>query len=440
MSDTLLIIGGFSLLLVPVFLLIFIIQTIRHKSQKIWGCVALVSLLSFIVFETIGIKLACDHNYVLISEIESTCEEKGAKKYYCDKCEKEKTQIIPAKKHELIEISRQEATISSKGEIVYACTRCNHQENEIIKKLPRSKCPHNWTDATCTTPKKCSDCGKKDGKALGHNMMVTDKEEPTYTQDGKLFYTCSRCGKSETEKVPQLKCSHQWEEANGIKRCIICGETEKDKTSKTTTPSTSKSEDQSIIESTTSSSTESSQTSLIQVSFELDYIDGNRLHITVFTKNNSEQIFNGNVHVIFYSRDGKTRLGSDAIFVENLFPGQESWAKITVDAYHETPKMEATFSEVSFAQPSVITSSIDSSATEKTKSSYYWSFYETSWYDDITDIVVYTDGNCIVSVKSSTKENGQFYAATIWGCGKDYGVTSVRVVDPDGKVLSIFTK
>ena len=81
MSDTLLIIGGFSLLLVPVFLLIFIIQTIRHKSPKIWGCVALVSLLSFIVFETIGIKLACDHNYVLISEIESTCEEKGAKKY-----------------------------------------------------------------------------------------------------------------------------------------------------------------------------------------------------------------------------------------------------------------------------------------------------------------------------------------------------------------------
>ena len=370
MSDTLLIIGGISLFIFPIFLLIFIIQAIRHKPKKIWGFISLFFLISFVVLEEIGIALACDHNYILISEIQSTCEEKGKKLYYCDKCAKEKTQIIPALEHELIEISRQEATISSRGEIIYSCSRCNKLETETIKKL---------------------------------------------------------------------KCSHEWKDSDDIKICVVCGKTEAIKTSKATDSSTSNVEYETTTEITTSSDTESTQTSLIQVRFELDYIDVDRLHLTVFTKNNSEQIFNGNVHVVFYSMDGKTRLGSDTIFVDDALPGQESWAKVTIDAYYGTPRMEVSFSEVSFSQVDAITSSIDSSATEKTKNNYYWGFFETSWYADITDIIVYTDGSCIVHVKSTTKENGQFYAATIWGCGKDYGVKTVRVIDPNGTVLSVFT-
>ena len=38
---------------------------------------------------------------------------------------------------------------------------------------------HSWEDATCDTPKTCSECGETEGEALGHEVSI-----------GK----CSRCG------------------------------------------------------------------------------------------------------------------------------------------------------------------------------------------------------------------------------------------------------
>lgn len=179
-------------------------------------------------------------------------------------------------------------------------------------------------------------------------------------------------------------------------------------------------------------------TSDIDVRFETDYIDGDRLHITVFTKNNTEETFSGSVYVTFYSADGKDRLGSDTIIVDELLPGRESWSDIVVDAYRGTPKMTVDFSEVSFIPVKEVTAEVDANATEKTKNSYYLNFDGVSWCNDITNIVVYTDGTCIVTVKKDTKESGQFYAATIWSCGNDYGVEEVQVVDPDGKFLAVY--
>ena len=31
---------------------------------------------------------------------------------------------------------------------------------------------HVWTDATCTTPKTCSECGETEGEALGHTWVT----------------------------------------------------------------------------------------------------------------------------------------------------------------------------------------------------------------------------------------------------------------------------
>lgn len=47
---------------------------------------------------------------------------------------------------------------------------------------------HNWIDATCTSPKTCSECGKTEGEALGHNWIDATYDAPK---------TCSRCGKTE---------------------------------------------------------------------------------------------------------------------------------------------------------------------------------------------------------------------------------------------------
>lgn len=176
----------------------------------------------------------------------------------------------------------------------------------------------------------------------------------------------------------------------------------------------------------------------ITVRFESDYIDGDRMHITVFTKNNSEKAFAGNVYVTFYSADGKDRLGSDTVIVDELLPGRESWADIIIDAYKGTPKMTVDFSEVSFSPIKEVISEIDLDATKKTKSSYYWNFDGVSWYNDVCDIVAYTDGTCVVVINDAPEENGQFYASVIWSCGHEYGVKEVQVVDRTGKLLAVY--
>jgi len=44
---------------------------------------------------------------------------------------------------------------------------------------------HKWTDATCTQPKTCADCGEKEGEALEHQLS-----EATYQSPAQ----CSVCG------------------------------------------------------------------------------------------------------------------------------------------------------------------------------------------------------------------------------------------------------
>lgn len=125
---------------------------------------------------------------------------------------------------------------------------------------------HNWTDATCTTPRTCLDCGKTEGEPLGHDYIpatcTTPKKcvvcgfeegiplehtwskatctEPVYclecgeTRDAYAEHTwiaatcvrpryCSVCGLTEGDYAP-----HQWVDAsfNSPRTCAMCGATE----------------------------------------------------------------------------------------------------------------------------------------------------------------------------------------------------------------------
>lgn len=73
-------------------------------------------------------------------------------------------------------------------------------------------CYHTWNEATCTTAKTCSICGKTEGKPLGHHWIEATCEEPK---------TCSICSKTEGEAS-----GHKWEDATceNPKTCAICGE------------------------------------------------------------------------------------------------------------------------------------------------------------------------------------------------------------------------
>lgn len=75
-------------------------------------------------------------------------------------------------------------------------------------------CKHVWVDATCTTPKTCSECAETEGEALGHVWKDATCTVPK---------TCSVCAATEGETL-----EHAWEEATctAPQTCADCGETQ----------------------------------------------------------------------------------------------------------------------------------------------------------------------------------------------------------------------
>lgn len=86
------------------------------------------------------------------------------------------------------------------------CTECSETEGEPLG--------HSWNEATCTSPKTCSRCNATEGEAIGH-----DWKDATCT-DAKI---CSRCGFTEGDPL-----GHEWIEATCTepKTCSRCGITE----------------------------------------------------------------------------------------------------------------------------------------------------------------------------------------------------------------------
>lgn len=52
---------------------------------------------------------------------------------------------------------------------------------------------HTWTDATCTQPKTCSECGETEGEPLGHTFAPATYQQPA---------TCTVCGATEGDPLP----------------------------------------------------------------------------------------------------------------------------------------------------------------------------------------------------------------------------------------------
>ena len=71
---------------------------------------------------------------------------------------------------------------------------------------------HSWTEATCTAPRTCTECGETEGEALGHTWT-----EATCTQPK----TCSVCGETEGEAAGHVLGDANYQEAAV---CQVCGE------------------------------------------------------------------------------------------------------------------------------------------------------------------------------------------------------------------------
>ncbi len=79
------------------------------------------------------------------------------------------------------------------------CSRCGTTSGSALG--------HSYSNATCTSPKTCSRCGNTNGGALGHNY-VNNK--------------CSRCGKVDPESLPkELFSTHPPYESKGCNICTV---------------------------------------------------------------------------------------------------------------------------------------------------------------------------------------------------------------------------
>ena len=75
---------------------------------------------------------------------------------------------VPALGHEFTEFVEYtvKPTCTTKGTTVYKCVRC--EETKTVSGYAE----HDWTAATCTTPKTCKVCGLTSGQALGHTTKL----------------------------------------------------------------------------------------------------------------------------------------------------------------------------------------------------------------------------------------------------------------------------
>ncbi|MBQ8622102.1 MAG: hypothetical protein IJ422_07285 [Oscillospiraceae bacterium] len=94
-----------------------------------------------------------------------------------------------------------EPTCTDAGYTTYTCSVCT--DSYVGDKVAATG--HVWADATCTVPKTCSVCGETEGETLSHSYdagVVTTP--PSCSAVGIKTYTCSGCGATYTEEIPQL--------------------------------------------------------------------------------------------------------------------------------------------------------------------------------------------------------------------------------------------
>lgn len=129
----------------------------------------------------------------------SDCQTPGDKKFTCSVCKQEKIEKRIGD-HKWSNWVVKDAKCEEDGVKVRSCTvaGCHEQQKETIKATG-----HKWKEATCTSPKTCSACGKTEGEALGHdwdkaNGKIT--KNPTCTEGGETTYSCKRCNATHTLK------------------------------------------------------------------------------------------------------------------------------------------------------------------------------------------------------------------------------------------------
>ena len=112
------------------------------------------------------------------------------------------------------------------------CTKCGYgskashtfdTSNQCTVCKYMKQCSHNYSEATCTAPRKCTICGATSGNALGHIYSWVTSKEPTCTGTGLKMKICSRCSAKDGNQIIPAN-GHNYSEATctSPRTCKIC--------------------------------------------------------------------------------------------------------------------------------------------------------------------------------------------------------------------------
>ncbi len=79
---------------------------------------------------------------------------------------------------------------------------------------------HEWTAATCMSPKTCAVCNEEEGEALGHSWKIKDIIEAACKEQGYTNYECERCKAIEKRDIKE-KLKHSWQAKDNLEGRIM---------------------------------------------------------------------------------------------------------------------------------------------------------------------------------------------------------------------------
>ncbi len=109
-------------------------------------------------------------------------------------------------------------TCTEYGYVIYGCLDDTTACGITLISLRGGPIGHDWVDATCTTPKTCSRCGKTTGSNLGHRWVEGDCFTKT---------TCSVCGTTRGDFIHNYSgWVYNEDDQSECRVCTICGNKE----------------------------------------------------------------------------------------------------------------------------------------------------------------------------------------------------------------------
>ena len=142
------------------------------------------------------------HDYVLMESKEAGCLTDGYKKYKCNDCDKEYTEILLATGHKYTD-EIVEPTCTESGYTLHKCSKCGESyKDAYVNAKSHSYVSKLTTAPTCTADGlmtyTCKNCNEKKTEivpALGHNYVVS-VIKPTCENQGYTLHKCAKCGVS----------------------------------------------------------------------------------------------------------------------------------------------------------------------------------------------------------------------------------------------------